>query len=88
LIRRAGDVVHRTIGNEAFLLDLASGRYFGLNRTGAVFWEALGPEGATFESVEEALLRTFDVPTTELHRDLSDLVAKLTALGLVSVQGP
>ena len=40
-VHRSGDVVHRLIQGEAVLLDLASGRYFGLNATGAALWELL-----------------------------------------------
>lgn len=85
-ILRAPDVVHRVLDNEVVLLDLASGRYFGLNPTGAAFWEALGPDGTTLEQAEKVLLARFEVDSDVLHRDLEALVATLTREGLVRIE--
>jgi hypothetical protein len=85
-IRRSPDVVHRVIEAEAVLLDLASGRYFGLNATGAALWEALGDDGATVGDVERMMGDRFEVTAEVLHRDLQDVLVALDAAKLIRVE--
>lgn len=86
-IFRAPDVVHRALGSEVVLLDLASGRYFGLNATGSAFWEALGNEGNSLEQITQVLLSRFDVEEQVLRRDLDSLLVQLSREGLVQLAG-
>jgi coenzyme PQQ synthesis protein D (PqqD) len=78
----APDVLSRTLDGEAVLLDLASGRYFGLNEVGTRVWELLGA-GKSVAEIREALLGEFDVPADVLERDVSELLDALRARGLV-----
>jgi hypothetical protein len=81
--RRSPDVTSRTIGKETVLLDLRSGRYFGLNASGAVIWEAIGPTGATRETMIAGLTARFEVDVTRATADVDEVVATLEAQGLV-----
>jgi hypothetical protein len=75
------DVVLREQEGDAFLLHVPSGRYFGLNRSGLVIWEALrlGKDPA------EALASLWpDVPEDKRRSDVERLVAALLAAELVS----
>ena len=85
-IRRAREVVHRVIEGEVVLLDLTSGRYFGLNATGAAFWEALGSSGATLPDAERSILSLFEVEPELLRRDLTDLIERLESERLVTIE--
>jgi hypothetical protein len=76
------DVVSRVIDGEAVLLDLASGRYLGLNEVATRVWELLG-EGKTIGAVRAALLDEFEVPAEVLEGDLEKLFADLLARGLI-----
>ena len=78
----SADVVSRVIDGQAVLLDLASGKYLGLNEVATRAWELLG-EGKTFGAIRAALLAEFDVPADVLDGDLDQLFADMTARGLI-----
>ena len=82
----APDVLSRTLDGEAVLLDLASGRYFGLNEVGTRVWELLGA-GKSIAEIREVLLAEFDVPPDVLERDVSELLDALRSRGLVRPAG-
>jgi len=72
-------ILHEQEG-EAFLLHVPSGRYFGLNETGLVFWKAL----LAGEDPTEALGNRWpDVPTADRRADADSLVEALLDAGLV-----
>jgi hypothetical protein len=75
-------VVAQEVEGEAVILDLGSGRYFGLDVTGTRIWQLLG-EGKSRETVLRAMLAEFDVDEERLRRDLEALLAELLARGLV-----
>jgi hypothetical protein len=78
----SADVVSRVIDGEAVLLDLASGRYLGLNDVATRVWELLG-EGKDLGAIREALLTEFEVPADVLDGDLDRLFADMLARGIV-----
>jgi hypothetical protein len=74
------DVVVHEEGGEAFLLHVATGRYFALNPSGVVVWRAL----VDGRSPEDALAATYpDQPRERLRSDLETLVAALLEADLV-----
>ena len=79
-----GDVlVHREDG-EAFLLHVPSGRYFGLNETGLVVWDAL----VAGEAAGPALQARWPGRTREqCDADAAVLLEALRDAGLVSDAG-
>ena len=81
-IQASNDVVSRVVDGEAVLLDLASGKYFGLNEVGSRVWEHVN-EAITVGALVERLLAEFDVDATTLRRDVDELLADLTAKGLI-----
>ena len=80
-------VMSRELDGEAVLLDLASGRYFGLNPTGRRIWELLAP-GRSLESVLDRLEAEFDAPRLALEADLVELVGQLESARLVLRTSP
>lgn len=79
------DVVHRTLGEEALLLNLESGMYYGLNAVGTRAWTLLQSE-----SVGDAcgvLATEFDAPVDQIRRDVLNLVTELIDKGLVDLAG-
>jgi hypothetical protein len=76
------DVVFREVDGEAVLLDLASGRYFGLNAVGTRVWSALA-DGGTIENAIAAIAAEFDAPEAQIAGDVRALVADLVARGLL-----
>jgi hypothetical protein len=80
---RSADVVSRVLDGEAVLLDLASGKYLGLNEVATRVWELLDGDRA-FGAIRAALLDEFAVQPEVLDRDLDQLFAELTARGLIA----
>jgi len=83
-LRIRTDVVFRQLDDEAVLLDLKSGTYFGLNPVGTRIWQLLG-ERAALSSVLETLSGEYDVPRDELERDLLGLGRELCDRGLTEI---
>jgi hypothetical protein len=81
-MRPADDVVGEALEGEMVLLNLRTGIYFGLNRTGTRAWELLG-SGAELATVCETLLQELDVDAATLGRDLSQLFEQLLEHHLV-----
>jgi hypothetical protein len=80
------DVLVQELQGESVLLNVRSGRYFGLDEVGTRMWSAL----TTAESLQaacEALLAEYDVDAERLQKDLQALVEKLAEHGLVEVRG-
>lgn len=78
----APDVVSRVLDGEAVLLDLASGKYLGLNAVATRAWELIGA-GKTLAEMRSALLDEFDVARDVLDRDLTELLQAMQARGLI-----
>lgn len=82
-IARNPDVVIGDVGDgESVLLDVESGRYFGLNRTAAAIWELLD-EAKTLDELVAALCATHDVSPEDCRRDVEELLALLRERGIV-----
>ncbi len=81
-VRPSADVLFRELEGEAVLLDLGSGRYFGLNAVGTRVWTLLAA-GATIGAAAAAIVAEFDVDPDQIARDIDDLVTELAARGLI-----
>lgn len=74
-------VLYKDVGGEAVLLDLDSETYFGLNPTGARFWQLLTTH--SIGEAIEALQDEYDVSAGALRRDIESLADELVRRGLV-----
>ena len=80
------DLLIQELQGESVLLNLRTGRYFGLDQVGTRTWTAL----TTVESLQAAcdnLLAEYDVEGERLQQDLQDLVEKLVEHGLMEIHG-
>jgi hypothetical protein len=78
------DVLFQELQGESVLLNVGTGRYFGLDEVGTRMWAVL----TTAESLRGAydtLLVEFDVDGQRLEGDLRDLVEKLVEHGLMEI---
>lgn len=78
------DVLIQELQGESVLLNLRTGRYFGLDQVGTRMWMAL----TTAESLQAAcdsLLSEYEVEGERLQQDLRHLVEELVGHGLVEV---
>jgi hypothetical protein len=74
----APDVMFRNLNDEAVLLDLKTGTYFGLNDVGARTWELILEHGR-LSQVADRLMQEFDVDRMAVERDLLVLAGQLVA---------
>ena len=82
ILRPSPDVIFRELEGEAVLLDLASGRYFGLNAVGTRIWMLL-ESGSTAADAAAALAAEFEADADRIARDVDELVGELRARGLL-----
>ncbi len=75
-------VMSRVLDGDAVLLDLGSGKYFGLNLVGTHIWQAL-EAGATVAELHAAVLADFDVDAATARAELEALLGDLLARGLI-----
>jgi Coenzyme PQQ synthesis protein D (PqqD) len=80
-------VLFRDLDGEAVLLQLDSGKYFGLNEMGTRIWELLARYGE-LEPVCRALLDEFEVPEDQLRREVRAFLDALAACRLVDLATP
>ena len=77
-------VMFRDLDGEAVVLELESGRYFGLNETGTRMWLLLLEHGEV-EPALRALLDEYDVPEDRLRTELQEFVDALVSQRLLLV---
>ena len=76
------DVMFRILGDEAVILNVASGVYFGLDAIGTRMWQLMSEHGST-DNVVETMLNEYEVEEGQLRRDLDNLIQQLSEKGLV-----
>lgn len=80
-----GDQVSSDVGGEVAILDLGSGRYYGLGAVGARVWE-LVQTPRTVHEVEVTLLSEYEVEARRCREDLVSLLDDLAGRGLLRVE--
>jgi hypothetical protein len=75
-------VLFRDLDGEAVLLELESGRYYGLNETGTRMWLLLQEHGSV-ETAFHTLLDEYDVAEERLRKELLGFVGTLTSQRLL-----
>jgi hypothetical protein len=81
------DVLFRQLDDEAVLLDLKSGTYFGLNDVGTRAWQLIVEHGA-LSRVLEIMLDEYEAERAVIENDLLELGRELVSRGLAAVQPP
>ena len=79
------EILSRQIADETVILDVASGKYFGLDPVGARVWQLLG-EGKTPDQVSATLATEYDVDPQRLEADIGSLLQELSANGLLKTE--
>jgi hypothetical protein len=77
-------VLFRDVGGEAVILNLETGKYYGLEGVGVRMWSLLA-DHRQLRPVYQALLDEYDVSEELLLKDLLRLVNDLVSQGLVQV---
>ncbi len=77
-------MLFRDLGGEAVLLQLETGRYFGLDDVGTRMWQLLADNGE-LEATYRSLLDEFEVEPERLKHDLMIFVDRLAGQSLVTL---
>ncbi len=77
-----GRVLCRIVEDEAVLLDLDFGQYYGLNSVGTRIWQLLG-DGHSPSSICDHVVREFKVSEGEAVADVEALIETLLARRLL-----
>jgi hypothetical protein len=80
------DVLIQELQGESVLLNVKSGRYFGLDEVGTRMWGVL-TSSESLGAGCETLLTEYDVDRERLEQDVLGLVGKLAEHGLLEVRG-
>ena len=72
----------RGVEGEIVALDLPADRYLGLNRSGAVLWQAL-VQGASAAELADRLVGEFEIDRSQAERDVRQFIAVLQAQGVL-----
>jgi hypothetical protein len=83
-LKPSPDVLFSQVGDEAVLLNRASGIYYSLDRVGTLVWAEI-VAGAPLGHIQSTVLRQFSVAFDVVWADLAALVSDLAAKGLVTV---
>lgn len=75
-------IAAKLLKDEAVLLDLKEGFYFGLNDVGSRIWTLVGEEKSLSEICDQ-LLREYEVPRDELEKHVQSLLRELLGKGLI-----
>jgi hypothetical protein len=84
--RLSDSVMFRIIEDEAVILDLDAGEYFGLNAVATRVWQLLS-ENQPVTSICNAIVDEFDVSLEVVQEDVGSLVNDLCSRGLLCPAG-
>jgi hypothetical protein len=76
------DTLFHELAGEGVLLNLETGKYYGLDEVGTRMWMLLVEQGS-LETVYRILLEEYDVDAFRLEHDLIELADKLAEQGLI-----
>jgi hypothetical protein len=74
------DLLWRIVGDEALLLDTASGNYFSLDPIGTEIWKRLN-YGEAIDDIAPDIARRYGMDETQVREDVDDLLIELRDAG-------
>jgi hypothetical protein len=81
-LRIPRSVSFSVVGEDAFLLNTQTNKYFGLEKVGARLWELLNT-GKGLRELFQILLGEYEVAPAQLEDDILELIDRLIENGLV-----
>ena len=78
--------VSSTLGDEAAVLDMNRGIYYGLDPVGTRVWKLI-QQPRSVAQVRDALLAEYEVEPIRCEQDLLKLLAELRDAGLIEIRG-
>ena len=84
LLQASSSHLYSEIGEEAVILDISSGVYYGLNEVGVDIWNWL-QEPKTATDIVNLLLEEYDVSQEQAEQDLKSILQEMSAAGLIDI---
>jgi hypothetical protein len=81
-MKRSDAAMARRVDDDAVILDITSGQFFGINDVGALVWDLLEHD-TTRDALVNAVTAEFDVDSEQAGDDIDALIAQLSNAGLV-----
>ena len=78
------NVSFSVVGEDAFLLNTKTNKYFALEKVGTRLWELL-KEGKSLKDVHQVILGEYEVESVQLEQDLLELLNHMLENGLVEI---
>jgi hypothetical protein len=82
--RICDDISWRQVDDEIIILNLDSGDYFSLNKTGGYIFLAIN-NNQPLESLLKEQREEFNKPTEELRKDINDLLQELLENKIIEI---
>lgn len=79
-------VTSKIIDGEAIIINLASGMYYSLDKTGASVWMLIGG-GYSTEEIAEVMSSRYPVPANRVREDVDRLIGEMVKQNLVLSAG-
>jgi hypothetical protein len=78
------NVSFSVVGDDAFLLNTKTNKYYGLEQVGARLWQLL-TAGKTLKDAHQVLLSEYEVETNQLEQDILELLEDLQKNGIIEI---
>ncbi len=82
-VRRATGQIHSEIGGEVVLLNIDTGKYYGMNPVLSRIWNLIGEDSVDISDLIAQLLEVYEVSRNECERDLLEALEKLNSENLL-----
>ena len=79
------NVIFRDLDDEMIIMDMNSGKYFGLNETGARIWSLLN-ENQKIKDIIEKLSDEYDITKEQCEKEVKKFISTLLEKGLIDVK--
>jgi hypothetical protein len=83
-LRFPAHVMFSVVGEDAFLLNTQTNKYFLLEEVGARLWQLL-KDGNSLREGYQTLMGEYEIDPAQLERDLLELLEQLQENGLVGI---
>lgn len=70
--------------DEAVILSVKNGKYYGVNAVGASIWKAI-QEPVTFQEIQSSIMQEYDVDQATCQQEISTFLKKMQEEGLVEI---
>lgn len=83
-LRIPANVSFSVVGEDAFILNTYTNKYYALEEVGARLWELIN-EGKSLKDAHQIILSEYEVDSAQLEQDILELINHLVENALVEI---